>query len=291
MSSTLSEPVAADASLHLLADHLLAALAADEIAPSLVRVGAGDSTGFDLGLRSLEGRHPSEVLLGTTAPPEVHAIGIVAAGRALRLDADPSRRHRVQLVSIVSRSGEHVHRIDGLPPWLEPPATSTPEGEQVDLLRRCLGLPTAPPPCPIAVHWAIEWLAAITDEHQPVPATPHELAARHPAMALLGTDDTPRLDAQLDLVDVARAFARVLDWGRLRALTSDRFVAVAGLAPEHARWLDDGAFSRYVLSRSPSLATLRLRAVSRLHPALGRWLLDVLDELDVPVESWPTTAR
>jgi len=156
MSAPLGDPVAADASLHLLADHLADALAAGELAPCLLHVGGADADGFELGVLPLDGAHPTEVLLGLTAPEHWHAVGLATSGWAYHVAerSDPGRRRRrVHVVSLLSRSGEHAHRTTSDDVDLAARlAGEAPVGEQVDLLRRVLGLATDPPPVDAAAY-------------------------------------------------------------------------------------------------------------------------------------------
>ena len=291
MSAPLGDHLATDASLHLLADHLTDALAGGELEPCLIHVAATGADGFDLGVKPLDGLHPTDVLLGTTAPADWHAVGMATHGWAYHVAerGDPARRrHRVHVVTLLSRSGEHAHRTRADDEELgDALAGEPPSGEQVDLLRRVLGMPTDPPPCSPSTYWSIEWLSALVGTDQPVE-TLADAVALHPVTHLLrrGTGIT---DA--DLVDVLTAFHRVLTWGRMRELASlDRF-SVPDLAPEDAAWLDDGAFARFLLNRCPPLQLLRSRLGAHLSMDVADEVLDLLDDLGVPDATWPDLAR
>ena len=287
MTTRSGEPLAADASLHLLADHLTEALAAGELAPCLLHVGGPDVDGFDLGVLPLDGRHPTELLLGTTAPPEWHAVGMATSGWAYHVTdrADPQRRrHRVHVVSLVSRTGEHAHRThaedEEISAALE--RGEAPEGEQVDLLRRALGLPTAPPPVEASAYWTIQWLTELTSG--PPAETVQAAIDRHPAVRLLSHG--VRGDDH-EVGDVIAAFHRVLTWSRLRALAAvDRF-EVPELAPSQAAWLDDGAFARFVLNRCPPLHVVRARLRNQAAWPVAAAVDELLERLDVPDFAWP----
>src|SRR5690606_9953570 len=151
MPAPLGDHLATDASLHLLADHLTEALAGGELEPCLLHVATPDVDGFELGVKPLDGLHPTDVLLGTTAPADWHAVGIATHGWAYHVAerGDPARRrHRVHVVTLLSRSGEHAHRVRADDEDVEEAlGAEPPGGEQVDLLRRVLGLRTDPPPC------------------------------------------------------------------------------------------------------------------------------------------------
>ncbi len=249
-----------------------------------------DPEGFDLGVAPLDGRHPTDALLGQTAPDDWHAVGIATHGWAYHVAerGDPDRRrHRVHVVTLLSRSGEHAHRTNADDPSLDEALDAElPSGEQVDLLRRVLGLPTDPPPCDAATYWSIEWLSALVAADTPV-RTLSDAIVRHPVTALI-QQGTEIGDA--DLVDVLRAFHRVMSWSRMRDLASvDRF-SVPDLAPEHAAWFDDGSFARFVLNRCPPLHLLRARLGSHVGPQAAEDVLDLLDDLGVPDAAWPDLA-
>lgn len=291
MPAPLGDHLATDASLHLLADHLTEALAAGDIEPCLLHVATPDAAGFDLGVKPLDGLHPTDALLGTTAPADWHAVGIATHGWAYHVAdrGDPGRRrHRVHVVTLLSRSGEHAHRTrcddEDLDEVLDGEA---PSGEQVDLLRRVLGLPTDPPPCDPSTYWSIEWLSTLVAADRPIE-TLADAVGLHPVNHLLrrGTG----LDAA-DVLDVLTAFHRVLTWRRMRELASlDRF-EVPDLSPEDAAWLDDGSFARFLLNRCPPLHLLKCRLDDHLPAEVADGVLDLLEDLGVPDTAWPDLAR
>jgi len=287
MSAPLGDPVAADASLHLLADHLADALAAGELAPCLLHVGGADADGFELGVLPLDGAHPTEVLLGLTAPEHWHAVGLATSGWAYHVAerSDPGRRRRrVHVVSLLSRSGEHAHRTTSDDVDLAARlAGEAPVGEQVDLLRRVLGLATDPPPVDAAAYWSIQWLVALVSADPPA-TTFAEALALHPALRLLRRELCTVDD---DVEDVLAAFHRVLTWSRLRQLAADGRHETADLAPDDAGWLDDGSFARFVLNRCAPLHVLRARLAAHVPDDVARAVADLLDRLEVPECAWP----
>lgn len=290
MPAPLGDHLATDASLHLLADHLTEALADGDIEPCLLHVAAPDAAGFDLGVQPLDGRHPTDALLGHTAPDDWHAVGIATHGWAYHVAdrGDPRRRRqRVHVVTLLSRNGEHAHRTraddDALSQVLD---GEPPTGEQVDLLRRVLGLATDPPPCDPSTYWSIEWLSALLGADHPVD-TLADAVALHPVTHLLRRGTA--LDAA-DTLDVLTAFHRVLTWGRMRELAGlDRF-SVPDLSPDDAAWLDDGSFARFVLNRCPPLHLLRAGLRNHVASDVADGVLDLLDALGVPDTTWPDLA-
>lgn len=291
MPAPLGDHLATDASLHLLADHLTEALTDGELEPCMLHVATPDADGFDLGVKPLDGLHPTDVLLGTTAPDDWHAVGIATRGWAYHVAerGDPARRrHRVHVVTLLSRTGEHAHRVRADDEDLEEAlGEEAPGGEQVDLLRRVLGLPTDPPPCDPSTYWSIEWLSALVQTDQPIE-TLADAIGLHPVTQLLRRGTSI---GEPDLVDVLTAFHRVLTWGRMRELASLGRFTVPELDPEDASWLDDGAFARYVLNRCPPLHLLKGRLDAHCSPEVAEDVLDLLDDLGVPDTTWPDLVR
>ncbi len=290
MTATAPGPLPADASLHLLATHLADALADEQLEPCLLHVGGVNGEGFDLGVLPLDGRHPTGDLLGFTAPDDWHALGLACHGWAYHVSERAHagrRRTRVHTVTLVSRTGELAHRtrVDGCSSMAEQLEGQPPAGEQVDLLRRCLGLDTDPAPCDASVYWSIAWLAALLDD-EPTPSDWADAVERHPAMALLRRAEWP---SESDTAEILRSFHRVCDWDRMRSLAASGRYPVAELLPEEAAWLDDGAFARFVLSRCPPLRHLLDRVHDQLPGELVERIIDLLDELDVPAAAWPDT--
>lgn len=292
MPAPLGTPLATDASLHLLADHLAEALADDQLQPCILHVGGIDGDGFDLGVKPLDGAHPTEHLLGLTAPDDWYAVGIATHGHAYHVAdrGDPDRRrHRVHVVTLLSRSGEHAHRTHADDPDLAAALSGeAPVGEQVDLLRRVLQLPTDPPPCEASAYWSTAWLARLVTEDPPV-LTRRDAFALHPAVELLCRDGRGR-PSERDTEDVLRAFHRVATWRRMRMLAAaDRF-PVPELLPEDADWLDDGSFARFLLNRCAPLPLLRARLALHVPADVAEAVLELLDRLGVPERTWPDHA-
>lgn len=279
-------PLAVDATLHLLADRLVDDLAADRLAPSLLHVSAVDSDGYSVGFLPLGGRHPSDLLVGFTAPHEWHALGMAAGGSAHRLDQVGRPPERVHVISLLTRSGEYVHRtrLQGGGQLACDLAAEQPSGEQVDLLRLALGMATPPPPCESGAYFAAEWLSALLGTDREELRSWDDVCRAHPVMALLASSSRHRDD---DFVDIAASFARACTWSRLRELTAAGRFAAPGLVAADGPWFDDGAFARYLLNRCPPLSMLRRQARDHLRPALAERLDGVLAELDVPEATWP----
>lgn len=290
-SPVVVDALASDASLHLIVEDILDHLVDDAFPSCLLSLGIDASGDVSLGMRPLDGVHPARLLVGFTAPAEWHAIGVASRGWAFPVAqrADEDRvRSRVCVVTMVSRSGEVAHRS-----WIEPNdhidlatqsamTAAAPSGEQMDLLRRSIGLATEPPPCDPAVYWAVEWLAGLLVDP---PTKWTDIVDAHPANTLLASSGEPRGPA--DFVAVASTFARVCDWTRLRQLAAGGRVTLPEMDATDAAWLDEGSFARYVLNRCPPLEDLRARVRAQIGPELGAQLDDTLARLDIPMRAWP----
>lgn len=280
------DPTVVDASLHLLVDGLLTSLVDGELTPSLLHV-APIEDGLDLGTRPLDGAHPTGLLLGFTAPEHWHAFGLATAGWAYPSDQRGRRdrdRTRVHVVTLVSRTGEIAHRAHADDPAIQHGLDSeTPGGEQIDLLRRALGVPTDPPPCDADVYWAIQWLGRVLNADD--LSTFDDALALHPAMIVLAGSDTP-LPAH-DASELITAFTNVTDWSTMRSLVGMERFAVPELTPDDSAWLDDGSFARFLLTRCAPLGDLRRAVDTQLRRRVAQPIGALLDALGLPRTSWP----
>jgi hypothetical protein len=144
--------------------------------------------------------------------------------------ASPGGR-RARVVTLVSRTGtEHaVATLDDGTVIDEPG-----EGTVGDALRRCLGLPTPPPPCTTEElfnrHWLLAVLAAGGGTR---PMTWRQAAGLHPCTLLAA-----------DLADPCT-------WADLRRMTAAGSIAPARLTADLAAWMDDGMFARWVMADLP----------------------------------------
>lgn len=287
---TAPGPTAVDASLHLLAHQVLDQLRSDALEPCLLFVEPGDDD-VRLGIKPLGGAHPSTLLLGFAAPDEWYALGVAATGWAYAV-ADRAtgapHRQRVVVVTFVSRSGEVAHRThvvdDPVTDRLLRETTDDVDGEQVDLLKLSLGLDTPEPPCDTSVFWAIEWLTAVLAE--PGIQDWERITALHPARRLLDRSER-KPHRGMGLATTATMFTRAFSWAKLRAMVERGTYEAPSLSCTDARWLDEGAFARYLLSRATPLSELRARVRAELTFEVAARIDLVLDEVGVPETSWP----
>lgn len=280
-----------DEHLATLTRVLEAQAAAAGAAPHIVRVRATGLTapGIEVGLRPIDDLDASVVdaLAGFTAPLDWLAIGVVSGGRAHHVGGHGGHRRpptQVRVAHLVARSGACASaiRLAGDEVVVLTPDTAGPATGRVDdVCRRALGLPT-PPPIPAVHFWALDWLDQLVDA-DPVPATWAEVAARHVAIASI-TETDPALapDAVAQLGRLARRFAEINDWGALRHAYDVLGIRADDLPPAVARWLDDGAFSRWLLDGRPSIDETVAAACARLSPPLARRVRAVLTEWGIP---------
>lgn len=226
---TLVDAAAADRGWH--APHLLVRLES-----------AGDSGTFDLGLKELpDGSHPVDELWGFEAPSSWMALGVVSYGWAapegsLRPAHHPLRT-RVRATLLMTRTGRQVATAsleDGT--VVDEPA----EGLLDDVLRRCLGVATPPPP-PIGELAAVLWLDALLRESRVRTLTWSAAEALRPPFGASGSLESWR--------EVRRSAARSGRW------------------PLAASWMDDGFFARELLARFPRVDQTLEELDARLPPS------------------------
>lgn len=229
--------------------------------------------GLVFGFRTLEtGTHPLDVLLGFRAPKAWAGLGVVCFGWAAPAadDVDPSRhtarrrpsRHparcRVRVVTLVDRKG----REQGTATLEDGTVVDEPgSGTVSDALRRCLGLPTAPPPVGSAELFAAHWLVSVAGATPP-PASWREVASLHPAMRLLAAGGH-RLRTD-ELVGGGRTLHRAMPWEQLRLRAAAGRDDGLGIPPDIAEWMDDGMFARWALAGVTPLPVLLRECADRL---------------------------
>ena len=254
--------------------------------PTLVRITAWPSKpltdGFDLGVRPIDGEMSVvEALAGFTAPDDWLAIGVVTEGNARHL-ADPSERRRVRCVHLVARSGASgsTLRLQGEEVTvLSNSDDQDPSGRIDDVCRRALGLSTAAPEHSSVELWAIVWLERVLEARGSAPAEMRlpwrDVAELHPAVALvIGDADGERWGPQAaqQLTRLGELLAEVHSWPVLRLACAAGEWPVDGVPAEVAEWLDEGAFSRWVLGAFPALDQLVGAASEVVPPSVRRRL-------------------
>jgi hypothetical protein len=248
-----------------------------------------------------------ERLVGYRSPPDCTAVGVVAGGTAFCLEpqkdyvwvpplpADdspplmaPGERRRMRVTAMVSRDRQIAGRLhvgDGQT-IDEPPGC----GRMVDCLYRCLGLPTDPPAGSVDKWLALMWLgnvaAAADSQHRQL--TWGKVARLHPAMQVL--DPAGEYVGADDVVRVARIASRAWTWTRLLEDAGQPGWLATELPPGAASWMDEGIFSRWLLSDWPELADLVVETGQRLPDGVARRLRRTLRELELLKDPGPARA-
>jgi len=212
-----------------------------------------DPDGIDIACRPLGAADVVDALVGFDAPPDWLAFGVVCHGRARPLlDGDRSgmmtpdptaEPTAVGLALLVDRSGGAVSGLRSTGGDFVALPDPAPVGRVPDACRRVLGLGTPPPTVPVAELWSTCWLERVLTAAlaRPGALTWGEIAALRPATELDG-----------------------LDWGAIRHVAGRNDEPAFGVRPEAAAWMDDGMFSREILSRQPPLSWL----IAELEPVL-----------------------
>ncbi|MCU4184558.1 hypothetical protein K6U06_09315 [Acidiferrimicrobium sp. IK] len=266
-------------------------------------------------------------MLGWRAPAEVWAIGMVAGGTARVLDDEADRGARCQVACVVDRRGAAAGRVRFLAPGEPPgarssagpdagvgsrpgsgPSTSVAavqalgevryeapqEGRVLDILRRCLGLETAPAEDHLPAVLALVWLAAVSREARRRGACLEwsDAVAFHPVVSLRDRGAGPSTDRSVagrlqqrrrpgdPWAALIASAHQGWDWGELRRRCVERRVGIGDVTAELAEWMDDGMFSRWIAEEvgdAERIIDLGFRSlVERDHPALDRLLSDAV---------------
>lgn len=214
---------------------------------------------------------PVADLLGYRVPQDCSGLAVVGEGSGRRLvddDVPPSvdevagvpvrgEPRRCRLAYVLDRSGRAgaAVRQEGGAVRVEGYRSSSvdgPTGRLVDVCHRALDLPTRPAPPDTAELWLLSWLDLLMARALGVepPRTWAEAARVHPVLQLLEAAGRPPADpvrigvAELGRMGLALGGAR--SWSDLRSATSRGEWSAQGLTSEHAAWMDDGMFARWV---------------------------------------------
>ncbi len=210
---------------------------------------------------------PVSSLVGMVAPASWDAFGVVSGAIA-----HASGKHeQVWLGALVDRNGEVFASIRNLDGNVDTVPQGC-EGQLVDLCRRVLKLPCAPPDeTAVPSVLAALWCAAIDDFLQTHPAGASvgwdDLAVIHPANILLP-------DSLAPLSERARHVASEVCWADLRRACVDRRLTIGDILPEDAAWFDDGSFSGWVLRQLPRWQELYPFVIEGVDYEVGSTLLD-----------------
>jgi len=275
----------ADASIHTLVEALTHRHLDGVVDPSIIRIRL-IPTGLEVGLRPLDGDHPSVWLTGHRFADDIDAVGVVTGGRVFSTDDPSATLGRASVGVAVSRRGEVASTAlsnDGAPS-----SGKELSGLAVDLLKRSIGVATPPPPCDADVLFAQAWLISISDFAHIEARIPSwsEIVRLHPAVEILALDDDVTL-TQHELQTILVGFGDLLSWRELRRMLDEHRLEVPGLNPGEGKWFDDGSFARRLLAERPPLGRLRDDVLRLLPFGLGRRVSATLDAAGIPHTSWP----
>jgi hypothetical protein len=246
----------------------------------MVRVTGPIQPEVELGFRSLdEGSHPFDVLAGFEAPDDWTMFGLRTTGRAHHLDHPGSGTRRVAGTFIVDRLGREASVLRFDDDIVERPGPAV--GTIPDLCRRVLGVSTDPAPATTASLWIAIWLDRLIDRW----AQPHrrdeltswaQVAILHPAVHAPSPTDLLAVGDPASLGTIARAHAAATSWHDLRHAEESVPLPDGPLAPDIARWMDDGFFARWTIGAFPPLATTAIEVRGLLGGELGGQLVQAI---------------
>lgn len=217
---------------------------------SLIRV----TRGGEIAIRSLDGDHPFDALLGFVAPDDWEVLGVIAPGWGTLYEQNPPSRRRIRVIHVASRSGDEASllRFAGDDTATTAPPGELPAGRVADCLRRALNLPTpAEPAESLSTLWVHRVLQA--------------LAARlHPAYG------RRKVDAHEVEAIVTSAAPSSWEDERWTVVQSEGSILMDGTI---AAWMDAGMYARYVLADLPERSTTLDAAKKACTPAAWRFAL------------------
>ena len=221
----------------------LASLLLDDEIDGTLAVALADYTDdgpFDLSVRALPSTDPISALFGFRAPDEWVAFGVVTSGTARHLDADDLAPIPVRVAHLLDRRGVEVSLAktgDGASPMLfDRCGPSTSIGRVPDTCRRVLGLATSPPDTDPQLLWALDWLDRVLAE-------------------VLGRDLGSPPPAWTQIHHLHRGRSSIsAPWSIVRRECAAGQLEIGRLPARDAEWMDDGMFSRQVITAYPELS-------------------------------------
>lgn len=246
--------------------------------------------------------HPGDALLGFCAPDAWFAVGLSVPIRARRLDPGETAAHSPstdpgpgpgpgdltaaagdlitgasRLTVIVQRDGTTTSLFDG-PEMSARVVADPPEGWVPDLLRRSLGLPTAPPTESLAEFVESAWLDAVAGEVFANLASRSDwprLALLHPLHPLGSALPGPLLAIETQALEMESS------WARMRRLWAG---SPPGQGPRGRcsndsgldSWFDDGSFARWISRTVPHPTELLDVILALVSTDVGSEITDAL---------------
>ena len=196
----------------------------------------------EIALRSLDGEHPFDALMGFDAPPDWEVFGVVAPGWGSYYEGPrKGERRRVRVIFVASRQGEEASVLrfagdDAGTVMTDPQAP----GRVADCVRRALDIPTPEPEDGSLVpFWFDRTLQRL-------------VARRHPSNGgvLVGCDD---IDA------IIGEPPQSWDEERWKVVEAGGNIHMDGAV---ATWMDEGMLARFMLATmsEPAIAMPAARA-------------------------------
>lgn len=202
------------------------------------------------------------------AAPDVEVAALVVGAVSAPDGASDDNDHDPISASVAAtRCGEHAVTVGD---WHRGARTFAGRGTAVDAVLLYLGLSTAPEPRTpadlVCSMWADRVLATAALRPGSV-ATWADVARHHPLAASAAT--APQLASS------TRELGR-LGWDRIRFAVGGGRAEWAELSPAVARWMDRGAFARWLLDRYPDLDDQRLALRAVLPAKLAATVADAI---------------
>ncbi len=190
------------------------------------------------------GELSAQPLLGLRVPDRYDAIAAVAAS----VMTTSERRHLDATLAVaVSRAGSEVCFLDG---GVEVIETWQPQGWLVDACRRALGLatdPTTAQPVDLSLALWLDYLLVDLVEQRAMSW--QDAAACCPVTGPPGATDP---------IELGQRLARTVPtWSALRRAAAAGAPMPVPVRADHAAWMDDPMFARWVLGFFPDLDELR----------------------------------
>lgn len=205
----------------------------------------------DIALLPLDGvEHPTDVLVGYTAPPEWRAVGIVSSAEQHAAMDVAASAMPVRMTFLVERAGRSIALLTPSGPADDDrrgrrAVAGVAEGELVDVCRRVLGLPTSPPSRQPDAWLTLRWLDRLLVQAVAAPrrvGTWASAAALHP---LVGPNATP---SPPQVAELTATVSDAFGWEQLRQLAAEGAGGPSpAIEPALAAWMDAGCFARWLL--------------------------------------------
>ncbi|MEY2473213.1 MAG: hypothetical protein QOK28_2542 [Actinomycetota bacterium] len=208
----------------------------------------------EIALKSLDGEHPFDALIGFDAPPEWEVFGVVAPGWGTYYEGPrKGERRRVRAIFVASRRGEEASLLrfagDDKGIVMREPQSA---GRVADCVRRALDIPTAPAAnASLVAYWFDRVLQKLA-------------ARRHPSARGRGLVDVDEIDELID--------GQPMSWEdeRWRVVQAEGNLHMDGAV---AAWMDAGMFARFMLAEMADPAESMRAAKPACTPEAWTYLL------------------